>query len=580
MHRDPAELAEREFDVLVIGGGSFGAAAAREAALLGLHTALIERSDFGSGASAECFKMVHGGIRYLQHADLKRLRASCHERSTFLRIAPHLVQPLPIAIPTYGKARRGRAFLGAGACAYDLLTLDRNWDVPDPARKIRRTRFLSRSELLALYPQLAAPNLSGAVLFEDGQMYNPARLVLAFVKAAVANGASACNYLEAQDYLWRDSQVTGVRARDVLTGETLDIRARLTLNAAGPWADFINRDEVRFGAFKRAPFSRDAYFIVDRAPTSSVALAVQGSSRDKDAVLSRSNRHLFAVPWRDKTLFGVWHRHWTTPPDTAEIAPEELESWIAELNTAYPALDLTMDEVSFANCGLVPFGETATAQELSFGKESKLIDHRFTHRVGGLVSLIGIRFTTARADAQRALAMLLQQWPERLHVHSRRSTHTPVPGGDISDFESFRAQCGKSLAGLPQATVDGLVRNFGTEYRAVLAQRETGDAAAPALVGKSTLLREVRYAVEREMAVRLDDVVMRRTDLAAGEHPGHIALERVAAEMAQRLGWSQQRTGEEIERTEAILARHHARSEAPLTRGGSEHAVQRAAGCV
>lgn len=580
MRRDTAALADREFDVLVIGGGSFGAAAAREATLLGLRTALIERSDFGSGASAECFKMVHGGIRYLQHADLKRLRASCHERSTFLRIAPHLVQPLPIAIPTYGKGRRGRAFLGAGACAYDLLTLDRNWGIADPARKIRRTRFLSRSELLALYPHLAAPDLSGAVLFEDGQMYNPARLVLAFVKAAVANGASACNYVEAQNYLWRDARVTGVRARDVLTGEAFDIRARLTLNAAGPWADFVNRDEAHFGAFRRAPFSRDAYFIVDRAPTSAVALAVQGLSRDKDAVLSRSNRHLFAVPWRDKTLFGVWHRHWTTPPDTAHIAPKELESWITELNTVYPALELTMDEVSFANCGLVPFGETATAQELSFGKESKLIDHRLTHRVGGLVSLIGIRFTTARADARRALCMLLQQLSERAYGDSNRSTHTPLPGGDISDFESFRAECSKSLGNLPQATVDGLARNFGTEYRAVIAPRETDEASAFTLVGRSTLLREVTYAVECEMAVSLDDVVMRRTDLAAGEHPGRAALERAAREMAQRLGWSQQRTSEEIERTEANLAWHHARSDAALALGGSDYAAQRAAGCI
>jgi glycerol-3-phosphate dehydrogenase len=111
MQRNPTQLAEREYDVLVIGAGAFGAAAARDAALRGLRTALIERTDFGCGASAECFKMVHGGIRYLQHADIPRLRASSHERSALLRIAPHLVQPLPIAIPTYGNGRRGPAFL-------------------------------------------------------------------------------------------------------------------------------------------------------------------------------------------------------------------------------------------------------------------------------------------------------------------------------------------------------------------------------------------------------------------------------------------------------------------------------------
>jgi glycerol-3-phosphate dehydrogenase len=577
MRRNPAELTEREFDVLVIGGGSFGAAAAREASLLGLRTALIERTDFGSGASAECFKMVHGGIRYLQHADIKRLRASCHERSTFLRIAPHLVQPLPIAIPTYGKGRRGRAFLGAGACVYDLLTLDRNLGISDPARRVNWTRFLSRNELLELYPHLSAPDLSGAVVFEDGQMYNPARLVLAFVKAAVENGATACNYVEAQEYLWDGSQVIGARARDTLSGETFDIRARLTLNAAGPWADFVNRDEARFGTFKRAPFSRDAYFIVDRAPTSAFALAVEGLSRDKDAKLSRTNRHLFAVPWRNKTLFGVWHRHWMTEPDTAHISPDELRSWITELNTVYPALDLTMDEVSFANCGLVPFGETATESELSFGKESKLIDHRVTHRIGGLVSLVGIRFTTARVDAQRALQLLLQQWPNRSLGASKQSTQAPLPGGDIGDFASFRAQCARELSGLPDATIEGLVRNFGTEYRDVLGQRPSDAPIDSTLIGKSTLLREVTYAVEREMAVKLDDVVLRRTDLAAGEHPGRAALERAALEMGRHLRWSAQRTSQEIERTEEILARHHARAESTLDSKSPRYAAQRVA---
>src|SRR6476620_3721043 len=120
MQRRPAALTEREYDLLVIGGGAFGAAAAHDAALRGLKTALIERADFGAGASAECFKMVHGGIRYLQHMDFLRLRSSARERSAFLRIAPHLVNPLPIAIPTYGYGRKGRGFLGTGARLYDL----------------------------------------------------------------------------------------------------------------------------------------------------------------------------------------------------------------------------------------------------------------------------------------------------------------------------------------------------------------------------------------------------------------------------------------------------------------------------
>lgn len=563
MRRNIAALAETEYDVLVIGGGAFGAAAAREATLRGLNVALVERADFGAGSSAECFKMVHGGIRYLQHADIPRLRASCRERTIFLRIAPHLVHPLPIAIPTYGRGQKGRAFLGAGACVYDLLTCDRNIGIRDRARHIRRTQLLSKAELLNIYPHLAAADLTGAVVFEDGQMYNPARLVLAFVKAAVQAGASAANYVEATRMLWDGDRVCGARMRDRLTGDELDVRARLTLNAAGPWADYLLADETRFGKFVRAPFSRDAYFIVDRKPGSPYGLAVQGLSRDKDALLGRANRHLFAAPWRDRTLFGVWHRHFAQFPDEVRIAPEELQSWMTELNTVYPALQLTMDEVSFANCGLVPFGETATEHELSFGKQSRLIDHRSAHGIGGLVSLVGIRFTTARADAQRALDLLLQQWPGRAAADSANaSAYAALPGGDIEDFDQFRSQAQRELAShlnepVSDASLQALLRNFGTEYREVLTNAANATEPVP---GTTTLLGEVRYAIDREMAVRLDDVVMRRTDLAAGRHPGARALRYVAAEMAQRLGWSVQRQEAELAAAQENLAKHFAKT--------------------
>jgi glycerol-3-phosphate dehydrogenase len=558
MQRNPVNLSDREYDVLIIGAGAFGAAAARDAALRGLRTALIERADFGGATSAECFKVVHGGIRYLQHADVPRLRASCHERSTLLRIAPHLVQPLPIAIPTYGYGRRGRAFLAAGACAYDLLTLDRNSGITDRQRQIRRSRFLSRTRLLELFPHLRAPALSGAVVFEDGQMHNPARLVLAFVSSAVDAGATACNYVEATKFLWRDSSVCGVRARDRLTGEEFEVRARLTLNAAGPWADYLQNDPQHFGAWQRLPFSRDAYFIVDRAPTSEYGLAVQGRSRDKDAVLGRSTRHLFAVPWRDKTLVGVWHTLFPEFPDGAHVRPDEIETWMAELNSVYPTLQLSPSEVTFANCGLVPFGETATATELSFGKESRLIDHRTAHGVAGLVSLVGIRFTTARADAARALEVLLRQLPRP--PRGVDTARLPLAGGEIEDFAAFEAQALHTKpAGVDAASMRALLRNHGSRYAQVLRAQDRHEDIGACIPDTTTLLAEIRHATKHEMAMKLEDIVMRRTELAAGSHPGRRALEAAAMEMAQHLRWSDSRMRDELMATERTLARHLAR---------------------
>jgi glycerol-3-phosphate dehydrogenase len=561
MQRRTAHLTQREYDVLIIGGGAFGAAAARDAALRGLSTVLLERNDFGSGASAECFKMVHGGIRYLQHADVPRLRASCHERSALLRIAPHLVSPLPIAIPTYGRGRSGKAFLEAGARVYDLLTLDRNRGIRDPARRIGNTRLLSRSQVLEMFPHLETPRLTGAVVFEDGQMYNAARLVLAFVKGAVAAGADVCNYAEATQFLWSGNRVCGVRVRDRLNGDEFEVRARLTMNAAGPWADYLQNDPEHFGHARRLPFSRDAYFIIDRPPQSRFGIAIQGLSRDKDALLARQTRHLFAAPWRDKTLLGVWHILFPDYPDLACVRPEEIEEWMAEINTVYPTLQLRPDEVSFAHCGLVPFGETATATELSFGKQSRLVDHRRAHGVHGLVSLVGIRFTMARVDAARALDLLLQQMDPAPPAPA--SDRIPLPGGEIENFAAFEAEACRQLPpGVTMASMQALVRNHGTHYRAVLNEMkldEMNQTTVVNIAGTDTLTAEVRYAVNHEMAVRLDDVILRRTDLAAGSHPGRAALLATAAEMGRLLSWSAERQHQEIATTEHTLQRHLAR---------------------
>ena len=237
MRRDLRALTDSTFDLVVIGGGVFGAAAAWEAVQRGLSVALIERADFASYTSANSYKVVHGGIRYIQHGDVYRIRQSAGERSAFLRIAPHLVRPLPIAIPTYGYGMKGKAALRLGVGAYDLVTADRNRGIDDPARKIPFGWSTSRQETLDLFPNLNAEGLTGSVIFNDGQMLNPPRLVLAFVQSAVEAGAVAANYVEATGLIRDGDKVTGVLAKDVLTDADFAIKAKIVLNAAGPYAE-------------------------------------------------------------------------------------------------------------------------------------------------------------------------------------------------------------------------------------------------------------------------------------------------------------------------------------------------------
>lgn len=549
--RDVRRLSNELFDVLVVGGGASGAATAREAALRGFNTALIEREDFSAGASAHCFKVVHGGIRYVQHADVRRLRASCFERAVLLRIAPHLVSPLPFVIPTYGRGKSSRWFLGTGMLLYDALSADVNRHVVDPARRVRGTRFLSRNETLELFPDIAADSLTGAAVFEDGQMYNPPRLVLAFVGAASELGAAIGNYVEAERLLTEGTRVTGVQAVDRIGGDRFDIRARLVINAAGPWAEGL----LQPGYGQPGTYSRDACFMVDRKFETPMALAVQGRAKDSDALLARNSRHLFLVPWRNSTLVGVWHSIVPRDPDAVGLPRSELRQFIDEFNTCYPNLQLQEADVRRADFGLVPFGEASSQQGgLSFGKQSRLIDHR-NHGQSGLISLISVRYTVARRDAVEALDVAARQLDARRS--ERDSTTAALAGGDIADFTSaVNAFQARRPSWLTAKSSEGMLRNYGTHATRVLELAEREPRLGRLFTGSHVSFAEAIYAARAETAHRMGDIVFRRTELGTDGHPGTAALDELQGLLGAELGWSEQRSAEERASVEREFQRY------------------------
>jgi glycerol-3-phosphate dehydrogenase len=566
MHRDLPELARREFDVLVVGGGAAGAAAAREAALRGYSTALIEREDFGAGVSAHCFKVVHGGIRYIQHGDVKRLRASCHERAAFLRLAPHLVKPLPFVIPTYGYGRNSKWFLGAGMLLYDALSADRNLHTRDRDQRVRRTRFFSRDETLALFPGVPEQGLTGAAAFDDGQMHNPPRLVLAFASGAHQQGAVIANHVEAERLTVRDQQVRGVAARDRLTGDRFDIRARVVINAAGPWAEGLLDGVSAVAARTPGTYSRDACFVINRQPTAPYALALQGATSDADAVLARGARHMFLVPWRNRTLVGVWHSVVPRDPDATGMSREELSAYIAEINACCPGFNLRESEVERVDFGLVPFGEKEHQRDsrLSFGKQSRLIDHRAADGISGLVTSISVRYTVARRDAVNAVDCAARQLAKR--ATRAKSASTALPGGEIDNFAAFTREAERNRPSwLSPASSAALLANFGTHAHRVLAIADADPALRRCLPNTHITHAEVACAVRDEMAQTLSDIVFRRTELGTGGHPGDAALKEVATLMQQLRGWTAKRAMDERRSVDEQFARYLAGRE-PLRR--------------
>ena len=553
MKRDLSALSNREHDIIVVGGGSFGSCVAWDAALRGFSVALVERGDFCQATSANHLKMVHGGIRYLQHFDFYRIRESNLERNILLRIAPHLVQPLPVIIPTYGHGMHGKEVLSTGLMLYNLIVFDRNKGLRDPDRRIPLANTITRNEVLELFPDLAKKGLTGAGLFYDGQMYNPPRLVLSFLKSAVEYGAIVGNYLEAINFLRKGDRVKGIKVRDKLNNNEFDIRGKIVINASGPWAERLLDSKIGIRINPQQTYSRDACFVVSRRLTEKYVLAVQGNTRDPDAILSRKKRHLFIVPWRDYTLIGVWHIVYQGNPDKFTVSEKELQLFLDEINQAYPPYNLTLSDISMWNAGLVLFGknEPGTAN-LSYGKRSLLIDHSLTHNVEGLITLIGVRATTARGMAEKAVDLAAEKMGGK--IPGSRTSFTPIYGGEIDFFEDFLKQAIKNRPKTIEVqSMRPLIHNYGSQYRKVLNCIDENPGWAKTLGTSKVLKAEVIHAVREEMAQKLVDVVFRRTELGAAGYPGEDALKASAYLMASEMDWDHERVKKELDETHAAF---------------------------
>ncbi len=549
MQRDTKKLQSENFDVLIIGAGIYGATAAMDAATRGLSVAIIDQGDFGGATSANSLKIVHGGLRYLQQLDIKRMRESIRERRLLLQMAPHLVHPLSCVMPTYGHLMKGPEVMAVGLLLNDIISYDRN-RLDDPQKHIPMGRIISQAEILKRAPGMDPHRVNGGVLWTDAQMFNSDRLNLAFLQSAVSAGAEAANYVKAENYLLSDNRVYGIQAKDCISGEQLEIRAKAVVNMAGGWTDELLTRLGRPSA--RVNLSTAMNVIVNRDLLKETAAGLRGqfSYLRPDGQTYHGNRILFLTPWRGRTIIGTYHRPYTDAADELRVRDEEIHDFLKEVNSAYPGDPVTREEISLAHKGFLPMdGVNPKTGDVQLTKHYRIFNHAKQDGIQNLISVVGVKYTTARDVSEKVVSLLYHVLGRK--VSPNRTRYLRVAGGDISRYDVFLAEALASRPSqLEERTILRLVKNYGSNYRQIIRDLENNGKFAGLIPGSEPVLRaEIFHAVKHEMACHLTDVVLRRTDLGSAGNPGMEALRDAAQVMATLLGWSSGKVEEEIRET-------------------------------
>jgi len=487
MQRNLKQLEEQSFDVVIAGGGVYGAALLREAAMRGLSAAMIDKGDFCCATSANSLKIIHGGLRYLQQADIIRVRESVRERRAMLRIAPHLIRPLPCLMPTTGLLK-SKAAMFTALLVNDILSYDRNRGI-NSDKHLGRGRVVSKAELQQMMHGHEVIG-SGAAIWNDAVADNSERIVVDMVQAAAENGGIAANYVEMIGFMRKNGDVCGIKVRDRIGGGEFDIKADLVINAAGPWSNsLLEKLDGDAAPLKYSlALGMNAVLREELIPKYAAGLPCREEGPDK-------GRLMFIMPWQGTTMGGTFYRHYTDiNPDKMKPTEQDIQQLINQLNSALPSAEITPDHITRIHAGLLPCkpGRPADSDPYLL-RHYKLVDHAARDGINGLVTVLGVKYTTARDVAERTINLAAR----KLHKTIKESTTAtdPLPGSSNSPEEH-----------------------------------------------KNTL----QNAVENEMAQTLSDFIYRRTDLGGRGVPQDTVLQQYGKAMAEIMNWDDAKLSSEI----------------------------------
>lgn len=497
-----------DFDVIVVGAGINGAGVARDAAMRGLKVLLIDKGDVGGGTSAASTRLIHGGLRYLEHFEFGLVRESLRERETLLRIAPHLVRPLSMTIPIYEQSQRGRATVRAGMIAYDLLS----W-----GKSLPRHRMQSSEETRRQLPGLNGEGLLGSAVYFDAQVEFAERLVLENVLAAVQHGAAVRTYARAKKLLIDGTRIRGVEVEGDQPETAL---AKVVINAAGPWVDqLLELTQIRN---ERLLGDTTNERLIGGTKGSHVVVApfagAPGSAVYLEAVSDR--RPFFVIPWNGNYLIGTTDVRFEDNPDEVRSEVWEVDYLLAETNRAFPSAGLTRERVLYTYSGVRPLPFTRSEDEQSITRRHFLREHP---RLRNLISIVGGKLTTYRSLAEECVDLVF------------RKLERPSP------------RCETAQVPLPGA-IDEPPADVSERWRRVYGGRANEVAElAKRLDVQDPLTAEIIFAFEKEFAKTLADCFLRRTMIGLNADLGLGEIETAVATGKRFLGWSEERAVREVE---------------------------------
>lgn len=514
-HSNLENAAENVADLVVVGGGITGAGVAREAALRGLRTVVVDKGDLASGTSSRSSKLIHGGLRYLAQGDVALVREAARERAVLRRLAPHLARPLWMMMPTASLA--GRMKMQAGVWTFEKLAGDQAGD---------KYQILDRREALDQEPGLKASPLAGAVVFQE-YLTDDARLVLETLQGAAAHGALVANYAEVTA-VEADPAGLKVSVRDHLSGGSLVVRTRCLVNAGGPWFENVQRmaasAQADSASATRLQLTRGIHLVVplERLPV-----------RHSVVLRSPDGRSTFVVPRGRVAYIGTTDTHYQGRPEEPGVSVEDARYLLDSVAATFAEAPEASDIIGTWS-GVRPL----LAQE---GKSPSEISRRdeIVRGPGPVIAIAGGKLTTYRRMSERVCLEVFRLLGRSADV-GVDSAQVPLAGGCLEDQQALRAS---GPSGPDPILAERLWSTYGTAAHAILESIAADPSLADPVGGLAELTRaEVRHAVRHEMVATLDDLLRRRSRVAMFDTRAAVDAAPEAAQcLGSELGWDQEK---------------------------------------